>query len=52
LPEVGERIMIPVEVTRHGRNTFDTVDTITIRLPGVATPVTVTAKYLLGGEED
>ena len=52
LPPVGEKIMVPVEVTRHGMNSFGTAETITIRIPGFATPVTVTAKYLLGERDD
>jgi hypothetical protein len=32
---------------RTGRNTHDTADTITIRIPGFTTPVTIVADYLL-----
>jgi hypothetical protein len=52
LPPVGSKIPIEATVTRHGRNAYDTADTITIRIPGVETPVTVTAKYLGLGDDD
>jgi hypothetical protein len=48
LPAKGDKIPLTVEVTRVGRNSFDTADTITIRIPGHATPVTVNADLLLG----
>jgi hypothetical protein len=51
LPPVGSKIPIEATVTRHGRNGYDTADTITIRIPGYDIPVTVTAKYVLGGED-
>lgn len=51
LPPVGSKIPIEATVTRHGRNSFDTADTITIRIPGFETPVTVTAKYLGLGDD-
>jgi hypothetical protein len=52
LPAKGDRIPVTVEVTRVGRNSFDTADTITIRLPGHSTPVTVNADLLLGSGDD
>jgi hypothetical protein len=51
LPPVGSKIPIEATVTRHGRNSYDTADTITIRIPGFETPVTVTAKYLGLGDD-
>ena len=48
LPPVGTKIPVKVEVTRHGKNSHGTGDTITIRSPGFGTPVTVNADYLLG----
>jgi hypothetical protein len=47
LPVKGAKLLVPLEVTRTGRNTFDTADTITIRIPGASTPVTINAEYLL-----
>jgi hypothetical protein len=52
LPAPGDRLPITVEVTRIGRNSFDTADTITFRIPGFDFPVTVNADYLVGeGDE-
>jgi hypothetical protein len=51
LPPVGTKIPLNVEVVRHGRNGHDTADTITIRIPGFGTPVTVNADYLVGDED-
>jgi hypothetical protein len=48
---VGTKIPLNVEVVRHGRNGHDTADTITIRIPGFGTPVTVNADYLVGDED-
>jgi hypothetical protein len=47
LPVKGAKLLVPLEVTRTGRNTFDTADTITIKIPGASTPVTIVADYLL-----
>lgn len=46
LPKVGEEITIKAVVTRTGRNTYDTADTITLRIPGYDVPVTVNPEYL------
>ena len=51
LPPVGSKIPIEATVTRHGRNSHDTADTITIRIPGFDIPVTVNAAYLTGEED-
>lgn len=51
LPPIGSKIPIEATVVRHGRNGFGTADTITIRIPGFETPVTVTAKYLGLGDD-
>jgi hypothetical protein len=40
-----------VEITRIGRNSYDTADVVTIRIPGFATPVTILADYLIGDDE-
>lgn len=47
LPTKGAKLLVPLEVTRTGRNGHDTADTITIRIPGSQTPVTIVADYLL-----
>jgi hypothetical protein len=52
LPKKGEILEVPLVVTRVGRNSHDTADTITVRIPGFSTPVTVNAEYLLGEEKD
>jgi hypothetical protein len=39
-------------VTRHGRNGFDTADTITIRIPGYGIPITLSARNLLGEADE
>jgi hypothetical protein len=44
--------MVPLEVTRVGRNGYDTADVITVRIPGFATPVTIDASYILGDDDD
>jgi hypothetical protein len=46
LPKVGEAITITATVVRTGRNTHDTADTVTLRIPGFDTPVTVNPAYL------
>jgi hypothetical protein len=46
LPQVGDEITIKATVTRTGRNVHDTGDTITLRIPGFDTPVTVNPAYL------
>jgi hypothetical protein len=51
LPKVGDEITIRATVTRTGRNTFDTADTITLRVPGFDVPVTVNPAYLESGQE-
>jgi hypothetical protein len=38
LPKVGEEITITATVVRTGRDTVDTADMITIRIPGFDTP--------------
>jgi hypothetical protein len=50
LPAKGDKLNLTVEVARVGRNGHDTADTITIRIPGFGTPVTVNAEYLLKGD--
>lgn len=50
--KVGAKLLVPLEVTRTGRNTFDTADTITIKVPGASTPVTINADYLLAAAAD
>lgn len=52
LPPKGATLRIPVEVTRTGRNSWDTGDTITIRIHGFSTPVTVSAEHLLKDVDD
>lgn len=47
LPKVGDELIVRVRVTRTGRNSYDTADTVTLRLPGFETPVTVSADSLL-----
>ena len=44
--------MVPLTVTRTGRNPSNTADTIAVRIPGFGTPVTVNAEYLLGGDAE
>jgi len=44
--------MIPARIIRTGRNGFDTVDTLTVRIGGFDVPVTAPAKYLLGQDDD
>ena len=51
LPPIGSKIPIEATVVRHGRNGYDTADTITIRIPGFDIPVTVNAAYLTGKED-
>lgn len=51
LPKVGDTITIKATVTRIGRNTWDTADTLTVRIPGHDVPVTAPAEYLLGKDE-
>jgi len=51
LPKVGDTIMVPVRVTRIGRNRHDTGEAITVQIPGFETPVTADAKYLLGEDK-
>jgi len=51
LPPVGSKIPIEATVTRHGRNSYGTADTITVRIPGYDTPITITAAYLLGADD-
>lgn len=46
LPKIGEEITIKVKVVRHGRNSWDTRDVITLQIPGYEYPVTVDPKYL------
>jgi hypothetical protein len=40
-PKVGDAITIRAVVTRTGRNTYGTADTITLRIPSFPTPITV-----------
>lgn len=47
LPVKGQKLLVPLEVMRTGRNGHDTADTITIKVPGSSTPVTIVADYLL-----
>lgn len=51
LPQPGDEITIRVTVTRVGRNTADTADTVTIEIPGFDTPVTAAADRLLAAAE-
>ena len=44
LPEEGDELTIRVRVTKTGRNTYDTADTVPLRLPGFDYPVTILAK--------
>jgi hypothetical protein len=46
LPKVGDQITITATVTRIGRNTWDTADAITLRIPGYSVPVTVNPEHL------
>ena len=48
----GMKLLVPLEVTRTGRIGFDTADTISIRVPGCGTPVTIVADYLLEAATD
>lgn len=50
--KVGDEILIPATITRTGRNGFDTVDTLTVRIGGFGAPVTAPAKYLLGENDE
>lgn len=50
LPKEGEEITLRAKVTATGRNGHDTADTITVRIPGFAYPVTILADSLR--EED
>lgn len=52
LPAKGDKIQLTAEVTRTGRNGFDTADTITIRIPGYGIPITVSADLLLGEDDE
>ena len=52
LPVKGQKLLVPLEVTRTGRNGFDTADTITIKVPGFNTPVTIVADYILEAATD
>jgi hypothetical protein len=51
LPQKGDKLPLTVEVTRTGRNTWDTGDTVTIRIPGYDYPVTIRASALKGDEQ-
>lgn len=46
LPKEGAEILLRARVTRLGRNSWDTGDTITVRIPGHPAPVTIEANYL------
>jgi hypothetical protein len=46
LPKEGAEILLRARVTRLGRNSWDTGDTITVRIPGHPVPVTIEANYL------
>lgn len=52
LPQVGDEILIRARVTRVGRNTYDTADTLTVRIADHPAPITATAKYLLGEKDE
>lgn len=52
LPAKGDKISLTAEVTRVGRNGFDTADTITLRIPGYGIPLTINADLLLGESDD
>jgi hypothetical protein len=48
LPEKGAEITLKATVTRTGRNTYGTADTITVRIDGYSVPVTLPANAVLG----
>lgn len=52
LPKTGDEVWIKATVTRTGRNSFDTADTITLKIGDHPAPVTASAKYVLDGYED
>lgn len=51
VPKVGDTILVPVKVTRIGRNRHDTGDAITVQVPGFEYPVTAEAEYLLPDDD-
>lgn len=52
LPQAGDELLVRVRVTRTGRNSHDTADTVTVVVPGHDTPVTCTADRLLEAADD
>ena len=50
LPQKGDEVVLRATVTRTGRNTFGTADTVTLRIPGAPAPITIDAQYLSGEE--
>lgn len=46
LPKEGDEIILRAKVTRLGRNSYDTADTVTVRIAGYSVPVTLSAEYL------
>jgi hypothetical protein len=52
LPKEGDEITLRAKVTALGRNGHNTADTITVRIPGFAYPVTLLADYLNGADDE
>lgn len=52
LPQVGEEIWIRARVTRTGRNSYGTGDTVTLRIGDHPAPVTTSARFLETRDED
>jgi hypothetical protein len=46
LPNVGDEIVPRGKVTRLGKNTYGTSDTVTVLIHGQSIPVTIDASYL------
>lgn len=47
LPRQGEKILVELEVTRTGKNSFGTAETVTLDVPGfVGGKITATWDYL------